>query len=451
MRRKRTQGYYQTTKTGGVVRQVGTLVLDGKWAGIRIKRSTGTHSTTKFNTIVECLNNLEVTGNKEAIVWASSARNDLLKLINWWSNKDKVSPPWDAGSLSLVSSLNDWINKTTTIKARTKQSYRGNINIIAKNLGKYPDKITSLPNVVKALKDQYQHKQVAFNSMFSTSGSFLTAMVGRDHKLWKDLKSVGKFPRSQITPKRKANPFTPLEIENRFVKNKGEKLHQLLFFLCASGMRPEEYLNHGFRVYDTYIEIFGKKTAHSERVVPRIFHDYDPQPNKEGWTQTTLRNEIKRWFPEHTLQDTRYAFANWVQEAGIEINRYTYYMAHQPGMTERYQKREAIDNWVEPDGLKLLEYIKKALSTFPPIDTKSIKLPKTIDELTSSVAYVGVKDIKEHLNKYLMDNYPTTFRRLYHVEKLVEVPLMSGVIPTNTFKTTGVKKQSKDMDNDNNT
>lgn len=70
----------------------------------------------------------------------------------------------------------------------------------------------------------------------------------------------------------------------------------------------------------------------------------------------------------------------------------------------------------------MIEYLKSSLQSFPSIETKSITLPKSVDELTSSVAYSSKKDIIAHLNKYLSDNHPSVFRVLYEVDGLTRIP-----------------------------
>lgn len=422
MGHKRTQGYYQKVKIGGVLEPVGTLVVDGVWGGIRIKRSTGTKKPSRFNAIIDCLNTLELMQNTEALVWASTARNDLLELLNWFQNKDKKSPPWDSGGDILSSSMMAWLNRTTKIGAKTKATYKGSIDVLLKHIGKYPDKVSHLPKILEAFKKEYSSKQIAFNNTYSTCLSFLNDEVGEEHNLYKQVQSIGKYPRSQIKPKRQARPLTPIEIQNRFVSDPTNEMKMVVFFLCSTGMRPYEYLEHGFEVGDNYIEIFGKKTEHSKRIVPKLWGDYNPQPSSLGLTINTLRSEFQRWFPERTIQDTRYSFANWVQKAGIESNRYKYYMGHQPGQTDRYQRQDVIDKWVDDDARKLLDYLQRSLQQFPEIDTKAIKLPKSVDELTSSVSNVPKQAIIEHLNKYLRDNHPAVFRRLYEVEGLRYIP-----------------------------
>lgn len=402
--------------------EVGTLVLDGVWGGIRIKRSTGYRDRTRFNSLVDCLNYLEMMDNEAALVWAATGGNKLKDLLNWFQNKDKKSPPWDKSSDVLTARMYEWLEDNTKLARHTKRTYKGSVDVLFKHIGRHPDKITSLPSILDTMKKAYSNNQVAFNNTYSVCLSFLNHEVSPTHSIYKKVQSIGKYAKSSIKPKRNPNPLEPVEIQNRFISDPTNSLKDLIFFLCCTGMRPLEYLEHGFVVEENYIEILGKKTKHSRRIVPKVFANYDPQPSVIGYTIDTLRDEFKRWFPERTIQDTRYSFINWIQRAGIEGNRMTYYQGHQQSQTGDYLRRDVIKHWVEEDSVKMIEYLKSSLQSFPSIETKSITLPKSVDELTSSVAYSSKKDIIAHLNKYLSDNHPSVFRVLYEVDGLTRIP-----------------------------
>lgn len=414
--KRKGQGYKQKQWVNGVQVEVGTLVIDGKWEGIRIKKSSGTHSITQLNAMLDMLDDFEQMGNTTALVWCATKGNKIKKAYEWWKRSDKKSPPWDGVGEPLTSSMREWIEEETKIKEETKRSYRSNINIILRNIGKNVDVISSLPAIVRHLKGEYKDQQRAFNSIHSTAQSYITSSLGREHKIWKDLKQIGKYPVSQMKRKRLASPFYPLEITNAFHKHKNNQLRDILFFLCSTGMRPDEYLVHGYEVHDTYIHIKGKKTSQSDRVVPKVFGKYDPQPALLGITKDTLRDEIKRYFSGKTARDCRYSFINWAQEAGIEYNRLVYYLGHQQTQTQNYLRRDVIEHWVEGDAVKLREYIQTRLVAFPKLETRAIKAPKTIDDLGKSADTFTKSDIINHLNEYLLSNYPRTFRKLYEVE-----------------------------------
>jgi hypothetical protein len=402
--------------------EVGSLVIDGVWGGVRIKRSTGYKDRTRFNSLVDCLNHLEMMDNEPALVWAATGRNSLKELLNWFQNKDKKSPPWDKSGDILTTRMYEWLENNTKLSKNTKRTYKGSLDVLFKHTGKYPDKITSLPSILEVMKKEYVNFQVAFNNTYSVCLSFLNAEVGTSHNIYKKVQSIGKYAKSTIKAKRNPSPLEPLEIQNRFIKDPSNSFQKIVFFLCCTGMRPYEYIEHGFKVEDNHIEIFGKKTKHSHRIVPKVFSGLDPQPSSLGYSIDTLRDEFKRWFPERTIQDTRYTFINWIQKAGVETNRMNYYQGHQQSQTGEYLRRDVVKYWVEEDSRRIIEFLKMSLNQFPSIETKSLTLPKSVEELTASVAYSSKKDIVEHLNKYLRDNYPSIFRVLYEVDGLTRIP-----------------------------
>lgn len=405
--------------------RVGNLTIDQIYLGIRIKRSTKTQNPKTFQKYQVCLDDLKNQGNREALQAIKDNKSISLDAVyRWWSSKGTLPPPWDFSSKALTTSFNTWLDETTDITERTKVSYRWNIEKLLSYRGTTKDVVSSLPAILSLCKNGVGDKKVLFNRIRATALSFLNDRLGNTHPVYIQTKAVSQYGKKTITRKRIGNPLSPVEIDNAFKNDPHHPTKQLIYFLCCSGMRPEEYTRHGFdiRPSEGSILIKGRKTASSERVVPLIFNDYSLTNAHFGFTKDTLNLELKKWLPNHSTQDCRRTFFVWMQKAGIEFNHMKYYFGHQQTQTEEYGMAQAERYWVREDAQLLIEYLRKARTTLPALDVRQLSLPKTIDELDPSTASLTTKDIIAHLNRHLADNHPSVYRVLYRVTHLEQVP-----------------------------
>lgn len=414
-------GYFQTKKKGKKEQEVGSLVLDKTFFGIRIKKNTGTDSQDKFNAIHSALSYLKAENEREAFVALRNGTTSCLDILDWYENRKKKDKPWKVGNKSLASDMTSWLEKNKDIKERTKESYKYHVKVVVSYASKHGDAIPSLPRIVEEYKNSCKDKMVEFNRFRSTCLSYASQLPdGRDGEIWKSITKVKPYKKKDTKRATRYNPFTPLEIDNLFKKNKNDEVKQLIYWLCLTGIRPEEYTEHGFKNLGNVVEIYGDKTSGSyARLVPKFFKDYDPQAKKMGISYWKLRMLFRQYCPNHTPRDTRRTFAVWCQKAGIERNHITSYMGHIPTQLDDYQRQDIVKNWANEDRKKLEDYIKKERTAIPKVDDATYKLPSSIDDLGDSASSYSIQQVKDIINDWLKSNHPKHIRKLYKVEKLI--------------------------------
>jgi len=416
-----SNGHYQIKVKNGKTVKTGTLRIDKVFFGLRIARNTGTKNKTVFQAINTALSYLKKENERDAFVALHHGTVDFLQILEWYEHRTTKDKPWKVSGKLLTVDMENWLSSTTDIKERTKRSYKYHIRTVSSFTSKYGQTVSSLPAIVEAYKLKCRDKIVEFNRFRSTCMSYASQLPnGKDGEVWKSISKIKPYKKKDKKAATRYNPFTPLEIDNLFSSGKNKKIKQLIYWMCLTGIRPEEYTEHGFKTHDKVIEIFGDKTAGSyARLVPKFFKDYDPQASKLKISYTVLRLLFKKHCPNHTPRDTRRTFSIWCQKAGIEANHIRAYMGHIPSQLDGYQREEITKNWASKDRKKLEDYLERERKGIPEIDSSKESLPSTIDELGSSASTYSVQQIKNIINDWLRDNHPKHIRRLYRVEHLV--------------------------------
>lgn len=423
---KKSQGYIRTKNINGEMKEVGYLTIDKLILGIRIKRSIGSRQHRDYNRAAAFLQEIKEKKDKnvlDAIV--SNPDIPLGEIVEWYYNQDKRPIPWDKSSLPLFPYMTKWLEETKKVVSRTKDSYEGHIIRLYKFVNKDGYKVSELPKVLEKFREQMskEDKKVLFNRVRATCLSFLEEELKDNHIVYIQTRQVPLFPKKEIRPKRLGKHITPVEIDNAFIKDKNDEIRQLIYFICITGIRPEEYVRHGFTIdkNSLSIRIHGQKTINADRTIPLVFLDYNTDNSHFGFTRDTIRQTIQRWLPDYTTQDFRRTFYSWCQQAGIDRDRTEYYFGHTGTMTARYglnHHEHVKQYWVKEDSVKLGEWIKKYRRNLPKIDTKQLNLPRSIYDLEPSTARLKKEDIINHLNDYLSANHPGVFRKLYRVTRL---------------------------------
>jgi len=423
---KKSQGYIRTKNINGEIKEVGYLTIDKLVLGIRIKRSIGSRQHRDYNRAAAFLQDIKEKKDKnvlDAIV--SNPDIPLGEIVEWYYNQDKRSIPWDKSSLPLFPYMTKWLEDTKKVVSRTKVSYEGHIIRLYKFANKDSYKVSELPKVLERFREQMskEDKKVLFNRVRATCLSFLEEELKDNHIVYIQTRQVPLFPKKEIRPKRLGKHITPVEIDNAFIKDKNDEIRQLIYFICITGIRPEEYVRHGFTIdkNSLSIRIHGQKTINADRTIPLVFLDYMRDNSHFGFTKDTIRLTIQRWLPDFTTQDFRRTFYSWCQQAGIDRDRTEYYFGHTGTMTARYglnHHEHVKQYWVKEDSVKLGEWIKKYRRNLPKVDTKRLNLPRSIYDLEPSTAHLKKEDIINHLNDYLSANHPGVFRKLYRVTRL---------------------------------
>lgn len=423
-----SNGHYQLKVKNGKTVKSGTLRIDKVFFGLRIARNTGTRHKNVYQAINVALSYLKKENERDAFVALQRGTVNFLQILDWYENRTTKDKPWKVGGKVLTSEMEKWISTTRDIKDRTKRSYKYHIRKVGTFTPKYGDTVSALPDIVEAYKIKCKDKIVEFNRFRSTCMSYSAQLPnGKDGEVWKRISKIKPYKKKDRKASTRYNPFTPLEIDNLFIKGQHKVFKQLLYWMCLTGIRPEEYTEHGFTTHDKVIEIFGDKTAGSyARVVPKFFKNYDPQASKLKISYTVLRLLFKKHCPNHTPRDTRRTFSIWCQKAGIESNHIKAYMGHIPSQLDNYQRQDITKNWASIDRKKLEDYITRERKGIPEIDSSKESLPTSIDDLGDSASTYTLAQVRNIINDWLKESHPKHIRRLYQVEKLVHVDLLGN-------------------------
>lgn len=193
--------------------------------------------------------------------------------------------------------------------------------------------VEELPLMLAAFRkhcEEQEHNRL-FNFTKTAVQSYLKHNFGNGNPLHQACKNIELLP---TEAKRPAKSMDYSEVQ-ALLKKMPEHHAKMLWYLCLTGMRPEEYFNNQFEVLTDRIHIKGTKTKTSNRFVPLI-----EAPEPPATTLKIFRKQLRK-AGGGIPRDARATAPKWWREAGIYKMFRNLYLGDAVGdMTEYYELEE---------------------------------------------------------------------------------------------------------------
>lgn len=343
----------------------GSLILDIVVRGIEIRRATGFPDTPKGRAAHTAFKALVRT-------WGAPATERIDLLQDLASGAQKSVDLWRAyrtGQLdrtasgskvagSLKDAWDDWIRGTSDGTDPTRKSALRAFGAAGEHA-----RIRALPELLTTLRKRFQREghYRAFNHYRALVQAFLRDTVGRLHPVYAQVTEVDVLPYE-------AAKVPPVAVARaRAIRATLRGPHgDYWWALCITGLRPKEYFERQFTVFDGYLDVQGTKRtkggAHSRRIVPLAEPIVIPSQTYRSFQKALQALQAEGLIP----YTARHSFANWMYQAGItRINRDIYRGHSARRMEDVYEWHEVVEH-VSADRARLQQYLARGLAAQAP-------------------------------------------------------------------------------------
>ena len=319
----------------------GTLWLKVTLGTIKLDQASGTNDPKLLRRLKEMLHTLWEAGRGELIQGVKDKLYSPLDLWQHYSQGKWEALPSPTQVRPLEPMLAAWsASQTNRFSRVTSRTY---VRRILEHAGPNPT-LASLPKAIAGYREVAESKGHAqqFNHARAAAHACIrvTPGLGRHSPLWL---AVAQVPRLPVTRKFPPNPQRPAQawaIRERIGGEDG----RIWWWLCCTGMGPDEYFEDKWAVEDGRLHIYGTKRKGRDRLVPLVVDDLERTTlNKAKWQDRFRRKRFGV-----TPYDGRRSFSIWMAEAGIPEHRHAAYMGHGArSQTLHYQR--VTDQYLDED------------------------------------------------------------------------------------------------------
>jgi integrase len=360
-----------------------SLRIDRVFAGVgRIALASGTRNKATFKRINAMLTGCFALGDLDTLMMVRDGLHAPLVVLHAYE-RGQLSKLSKEAAKPLVPAL--WAFHETH---EAGKSYRDDLATSIRHVEKVAGKasIPALPQIVRAMKDDFRHRPVAYNRLRTHMLAFATEIHGKHSPLWIELTRLSRFKKAEGKRPRvlKRRPLTVVEFDavceaftdhivyggRKGSANKGRKVARRTIYapdlaamaraLAFTGMRPAEYWRRGGASWDTeahHVRIDGTKTAAARRVVPLLSTPWDAMCGEQFFRARFAEATTKALREGLDAYSLRRTFASWCESAGIVESRRKAYLGHGPKtVTDIYLQTNVLP-FVEEDARILADWI----------------------------------------------------------------------------------------------
>lgn len=288
----------------------GTFVLDRQFRGVgRVRRASGTTNRRQFTALNAMLSELYQRGRLDVL--ASIAAGRLTPMEVWGLRQqhglDGIPKPEAAIGLE---KLVEWAEGF-----RCSDKHRENIDSAVRALvgeAEEAERVGNLPDILRRYRAHAKPRM--FNVVRAAAQAALRDLFGKRHEFYLALCDVPPLPY-------RAERVQPAGVGD--VESLPEALRSMAYSMLLTGMGPGEYWGKWSQQIDRVL-VFGTKTDHRERLVPKV-------------ADVTLPTVHKRTFGDafkaatgKTPYALRHGYRHLLEAAGVPDSRAEMYMGHDP-------------------------------------------------------------------------------------------------------------------------
>lgn len=334
-----------------------TLPIDRRYAGIRIKKASGTTDKKQLRRI---LGMLDVLASRHRLDLLQGIADGTLSLRQVWDafQRDGIDKLPTAETLRpLEAAWEKWAERHPCSKGY-RQSLGHTLALLLTYADGDPEQ-TSVDDVPTALK-AYREKASAnghgarFNRVRSHCQAFFRRTLGRGHRLWWAVASIDKLPERRELGK----ALAPDDLRERLAKL--PTIPQAMAWeMALHGLGWKEYAEDGWGVREgesLTLHVEGEKRDGRDRWVPLLRPMIGP-----GMAYQAFRKHLAT--VGLVPRDLRRTYGRALEAVGIPFSRQKAYMGHGArNSTELYPRHTVVPHLAE-DGAKLAAYFGVESST----------------------------------------------------------------------------------------
>ena len=324
----------------------GTLILKGRYAGVRIERASGTHDPKRLRDLKTMCRALAERGRLDVLQEIAAGRVRPLEVWNVVAEGDWSRLPTAETAKALDAHYTAWC--ATVPGAR----HRADCTSYAAQLAPAHATVGALPRIVSQLRETYAAKGAGrqFNKLRDAASAFLRQTLSRQHPLYLQVRSIPGLP---VTRRFGRHPQAPDQAW-LIAQQLGGEAGWLWWVMCCTGMGPKELWRDGWAAVDGELHVHGQKRAGRDRVIPLILAGIDAP----AITAAAFQQTLKRRALGVTPYDGRRSFAVWCEQAGILPSHQDAYLGHGPRtMGDLYRQHTILADQLEGDRARLEAYV----------------------------------------------------------------------------------------------
>jgi hypothetical protein len=324
----------------------GTLVLKGRFAGVRVERASGTSDPKRLADLKAMCRALAEAGRLDVLDDLARSRVRPLEVWQAYRSGSWSSLPTPAHAWPFTERFEQW-------RLGRAPHYQRDIRSAVAQLSSIDGSFTlgKLGDVLLRYRAhcETQGTGAMFNRVKGMVLGFLRDTVTRQHVLYQQCAAAPRLPESR---KRLGDPQTPDQaktIRALLV----EPVGAAWWAMCCTGMGPDEFFGSKWRYEDGRLRVLGTKRAARDRYVPVI-----ETVERSPLTQEQFQRALQRSGVGVRPYDARRTFAHWCDLAGVPEIRRELYLGHavRGNLRTLYGAHES-ERFVEEDARKLKKVV----------------------------------------------------------------------------------------------
>lgn len=319
----------------------GTFVLDRQFRGVgRVRRASGTTNRRQFDALNAMLSELYQRGRLDVLASIASGRLSPMEVwaLRQQSGLDGIPKP--EATIELKK-MKDWASTF-----RCSDKHKENIDSAVRALieeSEESERVGDLPSILRRYRAQAKPRM--FNVVRAAAQAFLRDTFGKRHEFYAGVTDVPPLPY-------RAERVQPAGVGD--VLALPEALRSIGWCMLLTGMGPGEYWGRWQQEIDRVL-VFGTKTGHRERVVPKV-------------ADLTLPTVHKRTFGDafkaatgKTPYALRHGYRHLLEAAGVPDSRAEMYMGHDPRTVKFTYLWHEVEPYLLPDAKAIRAKVKELM------------------------------------------------------------------------------------------
>ena len=338
----------------------GSLVLKGRFAGVRIERASGTNDPRRLADLKAMCRALAEAGRLDVLEHLASGRTRPLEVWSAYRSGSWARLPTPAHAWPFTERFERWRLGRAPHYQRDARSGAAQLLSIggAFALGELGDVLLRY-----RAQCETQGKGAMFNRVKGMLLGFLRDTVTRQHVLYQQCAAA---PRLRESRKRFGDPQNP-EQAATIRALLAEPIGSGWWAMCCTGMGPDEFFGGKWRYEERRLHVLGTKRAARDRYVP-VVETIERSP----LTQEQFQRALKRSGLGVRPYDARRTFAHWCDLAGVPEIRRELYLGHavRANLRTLYGAHES-ERFVEEDATRLKKVVGFVVGPAPRRSRKS--------------------------------------------------------------------------------
>ena len=338
----------------------GTLILKGRFAGVKLERASGTNDPRRLADLKAMCRALAEAGRLDVLEHIARGRMRPLEVWRTYRSGNWARLPTPAHAWQFKERFERWRLGRAPHYQRDARSAATQLSAVGGSF-----MLGELGEILLRYRAQCERlsKGAMFNRAKGMVLGFLRDVLTRQNVLYQECAAVPRLPEAR---KRVGVPQRP---------NQAATIRALLaspvgdawWVMCCTGMGPDEFFSGKWQLEDGRLHVLGTKRVARDRYVPMI-----ATPERSPLTQEQFQRALKRSGLGVRPYDARRTFAHWCDLARIPEIRRELYLGHavRANLRTLYGAHES-ERFVEEDARRLRKVVGFVVGPSPRRSPKS--------------------------------------------------------------------------------